>query len=537
VRRNLDWGATLFFCLSLSSGSINAQVRYSTVALSGAAAPGLPGATYFAPSDSDFVLDDLGRVGFLASLAGPGITTANDDAVYFGTPGSAQLLAREGSPAPGGGGGNFGFGNLTNAPFDNLSTSGPGRLAFDAYFRRPGQPLGELAHGIYTTTGGPIEPVALSGQPVPGGGAYGMPHGPHPGSGGHMGFADGDTLYTGPLGSPQVLAKGGGSTPFPGATYSTFFGWPTYTGTLDASGASAFVAEFIGPQVNPTNNRGVFYGTPGNVITVARSGEVAPGTGGGVFAGNDDSDYPVFYANLSNGGGLAFTAPLVDGRHVLYGGTPSSPKFIAKSGDAIPGLAGTIGYVYEAEASDNGRVVTSIEIQRGPGDSTYGLFVSRAGGGEGLTPVALEGEQVPGLASGVVYGSRLNTAWLDARVPQHPQLGPLVAFDAMLAGTGVTEANDVALFLASFDGDPILLVREGDVLTVAPGDDRTIGSFWGITSPNAAGQVAFHAFFTDGSHGTFVASVPEPGSLGTAGGLAALLRRRRKRSFILGKRP
>ena len=531
MRREFGWGGALLVGGALLSvGEAQAQVRYSTVALSGAPAPGVAGATFLQPSESDFVLDDLGRVGFLARLAGPGITEANDDAVYFGAPGSAQLLAREGAAAPGGGGGNFGFGNLPNAPFDNLSISGPGRLAFDTYFRRPGQPLGEISHGIYTTTGGVIEPVAVSGQPAPGGvGVYSSPFGPRPGAGGHMGFVDLDTLYTGPLGAPQVLVPRGGSTPFAGATYSTFFGWPTYTGTLDASGASAFVAEFIGATVNETNNRGVFYGTPGNVIAVARSGEVAPGTGGGIFAGSSDSDVPVFYANLSNGGGLAFTAPLVDGRTVLYGGTPSSPKFIAKSGDAIPGVAGTIGYLFSAEASDDGRVVTSIEIVRGPGDSTYGLFVSRAGGGGGLTPIALEGDQVPGLASGVVYGSRLNPAWLDARVPQHPELGPLFAFDAMLAGTGVTEANDDALFLASFDGDPILLAREGDVVTVAPGDDRTIRSFWGVTSPNASGQVAFHAFFTDGSHGTFVASVPEP-AVGGLMAVCALLARRRRRS-------
>ena len=68
----------------------------------GAPAPGLPGVqmgvALATASCSDF---DGGSVAFFCTLAGAGVTTANDQALWLGRPGQLRLLAREGDPAPG----------------------------------------------------------------------------------------------------------------------------------------------------------------------------------------------------------------------------------------------------------------------------------------------------------------------------------------------------------------------------------------------------------------------------------------------------
>ncbi len=68
----------------------------------GTPAPGLPGVQMGVAlptaSCSDF---EGGSVAFFCTLAGAGVTTANDQSLWLGRPGQLRLLAREGDPAPG----------------------------------------------------------------------------------------------------------------------------------------------------------------------------------------------------------------------------------------------------------------------------------------------------------------------------------------------------------------------------------------------------------------------------------------------------
>ena len=83
---------------------------------------------------------------------------------------------------------------------------------------------------------------------------------------------------------------------------------------------------------------------------------------------------------------------------------------------------------------------------------------------------------------------------------------------------GVTAANDEGYWAQDLSGNLRLLVREGDTITVAPGDLRTIATF-GLSGDargfqfDDLGNLMFRANFTDGSQGVFVVSVPEPTSL------------------------
>jgi hypothetical protein len=92
------------------------------------------------------------------------------------------------------------------------------------------------------------------------------------------------------------------------------------------------------------------------------------------------------------------------------------------------------------------------------------------------------------------------------------------------AGVGET------LFAALPDGQLRLIVRQGSMFEVAPGDVRLVSDFYlppgvggedGRASPfNDLGQLVYRVDFRDGSSGLFITTVPEP-SAALLGALAA----------------
>ena len=108
-----------------------------------------------------------------------------------------------------------------------------------------------------------------------------------------------------------------------------------------------------------------------------------------------------------------------------------------------------------------------------------------------------------------------------------------VAFLANLTGAGVTAANDRGLYAGSL-GALLKVVREGDLVTVGPGDLRTIADNGiGFTSGSGGqdgrrvafsdtGFITYSLTFTDGSSGVFLTfvPVPEPGGILAAAGVA-----------------
>jgi hypothetical protein len=150
-----------------------------------------------------------------------------------------------------------------------------------------------------------------------------------------------------------------------------------------------------------------------------------------------------------------------------------------------------------------------------------------------LELVARGGNHAPGAASGVNF-YEFSRPTLNA--------AGQIAFQTTLSGSGVDDTNDIGIWATDLTGALQLIVREGDLLEVAPGDFRIVNglNIYGDTgnadgrpsSFNDRGQLAFRASFTDGSSGIFVSNlvaIPEPRSmLPVTWAIAAMCARRRR---------
>jgi hypothetical protein len=144
-----------------------------------------------------------------------------------------------------------------------------------------------------------------------------------------------------------------------------------------------------------------------------------------------------------------------------------------------------------------------------PGTVNEGIWSDATGS---LQLVVREGDPAPGAGAGAVFGPMD----LFAFRPIISDAGQ-TAFPIKLRQGfgGVTEANDTGYWAQDLSGNLHLLVREGDMLTVAPDDVRTIATFGSNGDARGfqfdeLGNLMFLANFTDGSQGLFVASVPVP---------------------------
>jgi len=188
-------------------------------ALSGSQADGLPAGVDTAGPLSEPAFNDAGQLAFHGGLAGAGVTSANDRAVWAGGAAGLVLAAREGDLAPGAGGAAY-------VGFEGTLVDGSGGVGFRAT------------------------------------------------------LDDGGTgLFAGPAASLQLAARDGSPAPgVPGAEFASFI-----APDLGAGGALAFhagLASGVG-GVGAGDDRGVWAGAPGALALVARESDAAPG--GGVF--------------------------------------------------------------------------------------------------------------------------------------------------------------------------------------------------------------------------------------------------------------
>ena len=258
---------------------------------------------------------------------------------------------------------------------------------------------------------------------------------------------------------------------------------------------------------------------------VALTGQSAPGAG--------VATYESFFNPVLNGAGqVGFVATLTGGTSTqgVFVGAPGSVAAAALQGQSAPGAGSATydGFFFDTVLNGAGQVAFKSLLTGGT--STQGVFVGAPGS---VAAAALQGQSAPG--AGAATYSLLNVPVLNG--------AGQVGFTAVLAGTGVTAANDRALFAGSV-GNIQLVVREGDVIATTAGSKTVDGISFVAGSGGEDGKAMSYGdggflvallSFTDTSQGVFVFTpVPEPGTvLGAAAvglGLARLVRRRRGKS-------
>lgn len=276
------------------------------------------------------------------------------------------------------------------------------------------------------------------------------------------------------------LATGSTST----ATFSSFVGSPS----INASGTTAFIANIFGSGVSGANNSGMWTGTPAGVSMAVREGAAAPGiSSGAVFASFSD---PI----IASTGSLGFfgylrlnTGGVTSGNDSgIWAGAPGSIQMVAREADQAPGMASGVYFQLFGDVVVNGSGQVAFWSSlagniSGTDDSAMWVGSSAAN----LTTVAMEGAQAAGCSAGVTYYS-FNP---DVVLNDSGQ----IAFMGGVKGTGVTTANDIALWVGA-PGSLALAAREGNSAPGA-GSGALFTGLWDIDL-NDDGKVAFTARLT-----------------------------------------
>jgi hypothetical protein len=427
------------------------------VAREGTTAPGTAAA--FAGGWGFPRVNSSGVVAFPAAL-GAGADSSNNTGIWAGPPGALSLVARAGNAAPGTPAGVVFSGGMQNW----LMLNDAGQVVFRANLTGPGVDSSNDA-GIWAGAPGLLQLIAREGDAAPGTGgvfdlfnyqfeAYPVP----------VINAAGEVVFSGHCTSGRGIWRWSGgvlelvaltNTSAPGT--GALFEY-LFDPWMNASGKVVFKASLMGDGVDFTNNAGVWAGEPGSVELVVRKGSPAPGTNGHFLVMNFSN---VGLLSIDDGGDITFPSSLMD-----------------SDGANVPG---------------------------GGGVWQYGT------GGAGRTAgssVMLYGEPAPGL-SGVSFSSVNDFG-------PHPAAS--IPFPAYLSGAGVNGDNDQSYWLKDVGSSPRLIVREGDLFDVGGGVMRNIGQIDpSVQAPQGPGftssrQMVIGLHFWGGTSGIFSTSVPVPTS-------------------------
>ena len=488
--------ATAFGTLAARGQSAGSPTR---IVFSGTAAPA--GGSYSGFSTP--ALNNSGQLAFRANLSGGSSSVG----IFAGAAGSVQAVALQGTAAPAGGNYNDFGGSVINEA---------GQVAFINFFNGG-------SSGIFAGAPGSVQAVAIQGAAAPSGGNYTS-----------LGFANvlndsgqvaftanlsggssTNGLFVGAPGSVQAIALQGTAAPA-GGNYQILRNPLT-----NNSGQVAFSSDLSGGS----STRGIFIGNAGSVQAVALQGTAAPG--GGTYTGLNGAPA------INNAGQVAFTDRLgnPDGlQSGVFAGAPGSVQAIAIVGNATPAGGTYNGFNPLVAINGSGQVAFLAGVDGLPGGGFGGVFAGTAGS---VQAYAIEGTAAPG-------GGNYEAV-------DDPVINGIgqVAFDASLAGPGVTSANDFGLY-AGTPGSVVKIVRTGDLVDVDPTqgvDLRTVADFAFLfngsggedgrgVALNDNGLFAYTLFFTDGSSGVFTTQltpVPEPAGLllAATAGLAGFRRVRR----------
>ena len=298
--------------------------------------------------------------------------------------------------------------------------------------------------------------------------------------------------------------------PAPGTPAGTTFSF-VIRSELNNQGEFAFGVRLTGTRVTAANDSAIFSDVGGTLSLVAREGDPVPGAGvslGLLFPSelslNDQGE--IAFGGLLSGTGVTF-----ENSTAIFRESDGMLSLVAREGDAAPGTGDGVifgGVLSGPELNDQGDIVFGANLT-GAGVRTIndGAIFSDVGGA--LSLVAREGDAAPGAGEGVLFSSLFG--------PQLNDQGE-IAFEGLLTGTGVTGANDLAIF-SDVGGALVLVAREGDA---APGAGAGV-SFGRFFDPelNDQGEIAFRTNLT----GTGVTFANDGAIFSDVGGTLSLVAR------------
>lgn len=399
--------------------------------------------------------DSYGRIISRADLWGPTVTSSNDLAIIYYEAGVWQVLSREGDMLPG-----------------TSSTENWSSLFSPAL-------IGSSDVLITGRHGGSGRPRVMVAGPADGLSPF---------------LVEGETLLPGMLAGEQI----------------------DQAIIRSSAGGQVLIAVDIDDSAGASVGAGLWYGTPGGLSKVGRTGESVSSTYPEIIYEDD-----FYLGSIASTGQIAFSASIEDtpfSNSMLFAGDPGAPVPIAGPSrsqvDALPS-----GWQW-------GNFQSSFPFINSVGDV---LFISELNNPEGsprdsiwlasdgeLELVFLEATQAPGVEPGVLMG--IGTTFEFSHVINDRSE---VLYSTNLYGTGVDNSNDKAIYFYS-SGLNHLIIREGDLVPVTLSDGSielrqvsefalaqrgSSGSNGYDNSPasiNPDGTLAVALEFVDGTSGIFI---------------------------------
>ncbi len=480
---------SVVLCAIACAGQVVADIRVRAIARTGDPVPGLGPEFRFAgfyPQVFDPALAAPNFAMYSATITGPGVTDENNDVLIVGHTASPRLMARSGVQAPG----------------------LPAGVLFD-----------QFAMPQCNSSGRVLAPTTLRGASV--------------------GTANDLAVYLEswpPGGDPILVLREGDPAPgVPGAMVGTMV---VVEIGIAADGRVAAFSGLTGPAITTANNQALYRGLPGSragMELLARKGEPVPGLPAGtnygdfaacsflpsgdlivrtaltgpavtsatdlaflLFPGGDAPPIVLVREGTTTGGGQTFAtlfAPILTNANELMffgrlAGSPVVSGVFLGAGSVLGPYAGAGLTGSSAQGLPAGVTIDVPNLAKFQFSSARrsAYFSTVAGAGvaatndtavfsEGLLgrgqPVLLarEGSVIVGVDPPQVFGSGANPFASISINARHQ-----TAFFGILTGTGVSASNDNALWLVDAAGGMNLAAREGNPITLGPGDIRTIAT-------------------------------------------------------------
>jgi hypothetical protein len=440
---------------------------------SGDAAPGLPGvflqtATGTGPGSSPR-LSPGGLMWWGSSLAGTGIATTNDSAIFVGTPGNFSVLVQEGDSAPGTLGATLSS-SFSSPSWQPTGINRAGRVLFQSSLLG-GDVVGSTNNSAwYTGTVGALELVQRKGDSLPGGVVVSA-----------LGFVSQMNE------SGQIVIDSSLST------------------TLGTSPATSADDKILG----------VF--TPGSgYAQIWREGDAAPGTVGAVFTGSVNTGSNTF----NRSGEIVMRCDLTNGDVIagvndsaIYVISAAATTLAVRRGDAAPGGGGEfIDAINNSSLSINqaGEIAFQATLT-GPNVTTANDTAIFAGLPGALVMAMREGDACPGTV-GATFDNTFGTSLLFNNQGQLLITSKTVGGDTTLFNSSVIYGWHASTGLT-------LVIRGDDLITITLGNDKNVSSFGGSQFNNGDnapltlgkdGTLTLKVSMTDGTNAIMIGKLPIP---------------------------